>query len=1691
MNNTTVYYVNPNTLVEIDIDAIDKNLVTSFTVDGQFTPNVDTVEVYYYDEGKRLSRYNYNYTAWTSHIDPTLVDTGKLENLFTDPVEDGKVLGVVNGSIYIQYEFVTNKVGSNSSRLFYINSISSDRTEITLKSNDINNVELSGSTAAFIQELDSDTGYFQEFYLNFGENRKEIGVNLQLNNTTSTSPELVIKLYKALPAEFDIKTTLWIQTLLADPVAYKVEYDEIIELPELLRKLRGPNTNLKVAGQSSKSSNYQTYTSLKTTASSSLSNQVDSILAEKGVTLNIDYTDFINFVHFSNAKKRLENFYYKAALLEKYQAGINLVKTTYSSSYRASSLAISESVITDIITNFDGYEYFLYYSSESKAWPKTNSTQPYTLASTGSIQALQWYGSDDLSNPYYGGQIYTASFYDNENQDNLLYSIPEFLREDPNNQPYEIFIEMIGQYFDNLFLYTDQITSKYNADNRLDFGISKDLVADTLRSFGMNIYENNFTTDDLYTALTGLTPSGSLTPLPFITTNYPVTGSGLEYIQTVVSASNEIITLDDLNKSVYKRLYHNLPLLVKKKGTLAGLQLLINSFGIPDTILRINEFGGKDKASNTWDQWQEEYSYKYNTNNIGYVTSSFELNSTWAATNNRPSAVEFRFQTPGIPSANYYSQSLWSTDVGNSLVLKYNGSGSVSGSYSGSIVDPYYQYGVLEFYPSSSNTTTTASIYLPFFDGGWWSVLINKTSATEFTVFAKNKIYNGDTGNILGYEASSSISLTNPWATATKSYFASSSLNLKVFSGSLQELRYYTQPVSKDAFDAYVMNPNSIEQSDYLAFRGALGGELYTGSVSIHPKVSGEQVTTSSFTSNSSYFITSSGYFNSNTETVFYDQVLSGVKNIISSRIRTSNNNGYGVVLSNQISTNQSAPTSTYTPNINYLEVGFSPQNEINEDINSQLGYFNIGEYIGDPRDISNDTTKYPALDKLSLDYFKKYSTSYNFTDYFRLIKFFDNSLFKLIKDFVPARTAAATGAIVKQHLLERNRQRPAQVSYSQLEYTGSVTSVARDYQTGSIGVFTGGAGGSVNTLTNVTQSWSSSILTKAGLVNQINSSQYEFFNGAYSGSSIDVINNKLQDNPLLGSTYRVGIPDLQNLNVSSNAAVSGSGGNLTLPIPFNIQNTVISSYNTTTYEYKPEYSIQSDIKVFVTASVTGSGGSALQSLFLSIREDNNVLGSVIVATIPGGSFVGQISQTLTIPNVYIKAGSTYTANLEEGGAGGFTPITASFNSATTWTVTVDNLYALPTYYLDPTVYTQQNFPGNINNFSDYNSLLNNVYSNRVSDKYYDVDYNTDLLNPVNFQSIISESALYAQVQDSNYSSGSAWSNIRYAGVKLNSKLYNKYTPGDVSYGQTAAVDKYCNYIAQFDWIGGSDPEYPGGGNVHIINLINVDGTVIGLDGSNTNVDTVAQIFKQGDLATAYISSYSSNQSVGAVEIETGGALYDTILFKTGSVTEGFAYSMTVQTATQVNSGFTTALSSSSPWTYVTDSNQGSLFALLTGSSTIGQGKILTISTDYDSSKIYNTKTQAFANTGEYVPYTDTYLPLRYGDFIRFGSGSTKMDSSFTGSSLNRYISASIGSEDQTSALENKLYFSSAINTPIRNTMDSYFDVEYRMMRRVPNETFVLVKNKPQYVGGGLLIPANFNPNYNPIDVARKAGVTL
>jgi hypothetical protein len=268
------------------------------------------------------------------------------------------------------------------------------------------------------------------------------------------------------------------------------------------------------------------------------------------------------------------------------------------------------------------------------------------------------------------------------------------------------------------------------------------------------------------------------------------------------------------------------------------------------------------------------------------------------------------------------------------------------------------------------------------------------------------------------------------------------------------------------------MNPYSIEGNNNdsqsalntLIFRAPLGTDLKQYEVigqivsSSHPAISSYPITNSFYPNLSriSYTTNTTGWtFQPNYEVIFQDSVQSGVKNRVSNKIKlenislplsnsiiTEDNN----VLSPYISIQQNYPVSnSYTHNLNYLEVAFSPQNEVNDDIVAQLGYFNIGDYIGNPSQLSQSLNYYPDLNILRDNYFKKYTlgnkSNYNLFDYIRLIKYFDNSLFKMIKDFVPARTSLASGIVIKQHLLERNKYPVPQLTQSQYYYTASIGS--------------------------------------------------------------------------------------------------------------------------------------------------------------------------------------------------------------------------------------------------------------------------------------------------------------------------------------------------------------------------------------------------------------------------------------------------------------------------------------------------------------------------------------------------------------------------------------------------------------------------------------------------------------------------
>jgi hypothetical protein len=1227
---TIITNIDPNTLEAQNYSNQDINLIPIEEISSQFDPFNNYVEYTIISTDGSFQITDQSFLDYKIINDYSPTNTSIVYSIDVDPENNLITRGFTNGEYNTIYNFLNNELNSNSdNRAFFVKEISSDRTELKLASNILSNADIESAYNNFKNKL-TNTPYFQDFYLNFGNNSLIIANNILLDNTKSQY-EILINLYEALSNQFRLKDTLWIVTQVADALAFNIQFQPEVIIPQITNPtIKGPNFDLPLKDRINNSSNYINYEQLLNTGLVSSYQQITSYLNDPSIAIGVDYSDFSEFIHFSSAESRIENFYYKIQLIEQYNSDITTLGTSESSSI-SSSVAVLQEKVDNIIKNFDGFEYWMYFETGSTTYPKGTTTPPYILLAT----------NDSIVTTWYSDMIESASIYDQTNQDYLNNTIPDYLRDDPQNEPYKVFIDMIGQHYDNIWLYYKDVTNRYNGDNRLDYGISKDLVADALRSFGVKIYQNNFSTSDLYNAFTGynIIPSASFSSSvdgnvyvvsPYIIegdygyflddiTYHP--GDPTEYITNFVTASQEALfePVDDVNKEIYKRLYHNLPLLLKQKGTVAGLRNLINVYGIPDTILRISEFGGRDKNTSTYDYFHDRYSYSLNTFNKAIINIPWQplyrnfLNSGEEIT---PDCIQFRFKTEGIPTTNPYTQSLLlrtdslptaniganSSDFGIFLIY----SGSATGSYSGS-VDPYQEYGKLKFYVSGASSeggyTYSSDIELPFFDGGWWSVMLQRnqhisasisSSNTTYTLYAANKIYDSNEGSTIGYISSSSIyvdgatssSINSAWNEFTNlSSWRGSGIRLggnynniitpnirvssnTIFSGSFQEFRYYASPLSESQFRDYTMNPESIEglnntgslsSFDILAFRAPLGNELeeYSSSIatyssssyqSYHPAITGAAnllITESFYFSPSTiesnyivYFSSSAqtqSFTEANIETYYFDQPIVGLRNRTTDKIQIVSqslpqiNLQYtqsGNTLSQYRSIEQSyLANGSEVPDVNALEVAFSPQNEVDDDIIASLGYFNIGEYIGDPRQISSSATSYPDLNALAADYFKKYYDRYDLYDYIRLIKFFDNSLFKMIKDFVPARTNLRSGVVVKQHLLERNKYPQPQASWEDVTYSGSIYSqqvwdpITEDtYIISSlienISGSTGGTFNEFNVLLNPynTQSWLEFEVGPTGSTYLLRNDQREFYNGELPGTEIEISNGELNE---------------------------------------------------------------------------------------------------------------------------------------------------------------------------------------------------------------------------------------------------------------------------------------------------------------------------------------------------------------------------------------------------------------------------------------------------------------------------------------------------------------------------------------------------------------------------------------------------
>lgn len=562
----------------------DENLVSSNYINASFGDTNDRVELFVYDVNGNLLTSQYDYRGYTPYqiIDPT---TGKFDKILIDPAADAKALGFDRGSFNVQYEFHKNLFNSSDLRRFWIKEISPSRTELKLSSQTISANDIINGFNQY-QAYISLKNYYPDFYLNLGNNDQLIAINAT-TVTDDSGTYLLVKLYEPLPFDYDVKTQLWIYDEISESVSYDVEIQIQAEVSSTENSLRGPNFNVRIGEKNTQTTPYYSYTSLLASPVTSSFRQLASYYQDKAISINLDYTDFSNFVHFSSATERVSNFAYKMNLIENYNNQITSQSAIVgNATVKSNTITTLQTSVSNIIENFDIYEYYLYYSSESFAWPKTNSVKPYQNASVTSSAVLNWLGSETtLPSAGAVSMLYSASYYDDTNKDILRGTIPQYIQEDSNNQPYVTFIDMMGQHFDNIWVYYKDVTNRFNATNDPNTGISIDMVSDALRGMGFELYTNTNVSDNVYYDLFGYNYDGSLLP-----------PTGSEKINTYVTSSLTTQGSKDLQQEIYKRIYHNLPYLLKSRGTQRSIKALISIYGIPDSILTVNEFGGYDRS---------------------------------------------------------------------------------------------------------------------------------------------------------------------------------------------------------------------------------------------------------------------------------------------------------------------------------------------------------------------------------------------------------------------------------------------------------------------------------------------------------------------------------------------------------------------------------------------------------------------------------------------------------------------------------------------------------------------------------------------------------------------------------------------------------------------------------------------------------------------------------------------------------------------------------------------------------------------------------------------------------------------------------------------------------------------------------------------------------------------------------------
>ena len=323
----------------------------------------------------------------------------------------------------------------------------------------------------------------------------------------------------------------------------------------------------------------------------------------------------------------------------------------------------------------------------------------------------------------------------------------------------------------------------------------------------------------------------------------------------------------------------------------------------------------------------------------------------------------------------------------------------------------------------------------------WDDVSLRKTSTNTDTIaeaFSYNlfvKKYEAGLDRTI-YSAKTSLVITGS-NTVTQSYNAAwtgsgglyiggkpSSAFGNQLTGSMMEFRLWNEPLKEQYFDNHVANPKSFvgntPSSSYhsLIIRYSFDDNTTLTGGSTIRDVSSNQTDTVTGAAVGFGGVNMFESVNDKTKTMIPNY---GPNRRSATKIRIENNalSGSGANLSRterfDISSNDFSPNDS--PKVG---IYFSPTDVVNEDIILSFANLDFNQYLGDPRD--NFRLNYPELKDAANQYFQKYDDNNDFWDYMRLVKYYDQSVFKQIKKLIPARSKPHLGTVIEPNIFERSK---------------------------------------------------------------------------------------------------------------------------------------------------------------------------------------------------------------------------------------------------------------------------------------------------------------------------------------------------------------------------------------------------------------------------------------------------------------------------------------------------------------------------------------------------------------------------------------------------------------------------------------------------------------------------------------------